>query len=152
MLSFERVNGGDMIPALRLYKRDINKVKNATFKNWNLEILMKELVLYIRMFKGRSFEMYWDAKSLTDACELKSNSITSILAFGIFSQMLALTFWPSSTFLTGITTWTPRKARTRAVSKPIPLDAPKYSQICCKISDITEGIGGFIYIIRVLLC
>lgn len=58
MLSFERVNGGDMIPALRLYKRDINKVKNATFKNWNLEILMKELVLYIRMFKGRSFEMY----------------------------------------------------------------------------------------------
>ena len=38
--------------------------------------------------------------------------------------MVSLTFLPASKFLTPIMTWTPRNARTRAVSEPIPLDAP----------------------------
>ncbi|MFS8029617.1 hypothetical protein Hanom_Chr17g01524361 [Helianthus anomalus] len=41
--------------------------------------------------------------------------------------MLSFAFSPDAIFLTGITTWTPRKASTRAVSKPIPLVAPESS-------------------------
>jgi len=65
------------------------------------------------------------ANFLTDAIELRSNSITSILAEGISLRIVSLTFLPLSTFLTAITTWTPRDARTRVVSRPRPLDAPE---------------------------
>lgn len=69
-----------------------------------------------------------DANSRTEDIEQRSSSITSTLALGISLCISSLTLLPESTFLTAITTWTPRKARTRAVSVPIPLDAPEIRQ------------------------
>ena len=69
-----------------------------------------------------------DANSRTEDIEQRSSSITSTLALGISLSISSLTLLPESTFLTAITTWTPRKARTRAVSVPIPLDAPEIRQ------------------------
>lgn len=56
--------------------------------------------------------------------ELRSNSSTSTLAVGISLTIASLTVFPAARFLTPIVTWTPRNERTRAVSVPIPLDAP----------------------------
>ena len=84
----------------------------------------KNSISYISMFKGRPDEQYSVANFLTDARELRSNSITSILALGVSLIILSLTFVPVSVFLTAITTCTPCKASTRAVSAPIPLEAP----------------------------
>lgn len=79
---------------------------------------------YMRMLRGRPKELQFDAKVLTDDIELRSNSITSTLAFGISLIIFSFTFLPLSTFRTAIITCTPCNARTRAVSAPIPLDAP----------------------------
>jgi len=78
----------------------------------------------MRMFKGRPKDVYSDAKFLTDVIELRSNSMTSISALGISLSIASLPFLPASRFRTAITTWTPRSARTRVVSAPMPLDAP----------------------------
>jgi hypothetical protein len=51
--------------------------------------------------------------------------MASTLAEGISLTIASLTSLPAAIFLTPIITWTPRNARTRAVSVPIPLDAPK---------------------------
>lgn len=79
---------------------------------------------YIRIFSGRPWLLYSEANFLTDAKELTSNSMASTLAEGISLTIASLTSLPAAIFLTAIITWTPRKARTRAVSVPIPLDAP----------------------------
>lgn len=79
---------------------------------------------YIRIFNGRPEELYSDANFLTDAIELRSSSMTSMLAVGISLRIAVLTSLPASVFLTAMMTWTPRKARTRVVSRPRPLDAP----------------------------
>lgn len=50
--------------------------------------------------------------------------MASTLAEGISLTIASLTSLPAAIFLTAIITWTPRKARTRAVSVPMPLDAP----------------------------
>ena len=76
------------------------------------------------MLSGRPEELNSSANFLTDAIELRSNSIASILAVGFPLTIASLTSLPAVIFLTPITTWTPRKARTRAVSVPIPLDPP----------------------------
>jgi hypothetical protein len=78
----------------------------------------------MRMLSGRPEELNPAANFLTDAIELRSNSIASIFAVGFPLIIASLTSRPAVIFLTPITTWTPRKARTRAVSVPIPLDAP----------------------------
>lgn len=98
----------------------------------------------MRRFRGRLEELYSDANFLTDAIELRSNSITSILAPGISFSIASLTLLPLSVFLTAIITCTPRKARTRVVSTPIPLDAPK---VCTKRKNRDAQIAQFqIYI------
>lgn len=79
----------------------------------------------MRRFKGRPEDEYSEANFLTDAIELTSNSITSILALGFSLSIASFTIAPRSVFLTAITTCTPRKERTRVVSLPIPLDAPE---------------------------
>jgi len=79
---------------------------------------------YIKMFNGRPEEINSDANFLTDSNELRSNSMTSILAVGISLSIASLILLAVTLFLTAIITWTPRKARTRVVSTPIPLDAP----------------------------
>ena len=84
------------------------------------------------MFNGSPEEQNSAPNFLTDAKELRSNSITSTLASGVSLSIVSLTFRPVSIFLTAITTCTPRNARTRAVSDPIPLEAPKYTQISCQ--------------------
>lgn len=81
---------------------------------------------YIRILSGRPEELKSAANFLTDAIELRSNSMTSILAEGISLSIVSLTFLPLSTLLTAITTWTLRNARTRVVSRPRPLVAPKH--------------------------
>lgn len=78
----------------------------------------------MRMFKGRPEEIYSEANLLTDASELRSISMTSIVALGASASICSLTLFPALTFLTPITMCTPRKARARAVSIPIPFDAP----------------------------
>jgi len=78
----------------------------------------------MRMFRGRFRDSNSEANLLTDAMELRSSSSTSILATGILATMDSLTASPAATLRTGMTTCTPRSARTRAVSSPIPLDAP----------------------------
>ena len=87
-----------------------------------------ESTSYTRMFSGRPEELKFDAKFRTDAIELKSNSMVSTLAVGFSLTMASWTFLPVATFLTAITTRTPRNARTRAVSLPMPLDAPVLMQ------------------------
>lgn len=83
------------------------------------------IITYIRILSGRPDELKSAANFLTDAIELRSNSITSIFAAGISLSIVSLTSIPVLTFLTAITTWTPRNARIRVVSKPRPLDAPE---------------------------
>lgn len=77
------------------------------------------------MFKGRPEAIYSLANFRTDASELRSISITVSLPLGIPFSISSLTLVPEATFLTAITTCTPRKARTRVVSVPIPFDAPE---------------------------
>lgn len=77
------------------------------------------------IFSGKPEEIYSDANFLTDVIELRSNCITSILAVGISLSIASLTFLPASKFLIAIIVCTPRKARTLAVSIPMPLDAPE---------------------------
>ena len=69
-------------------------------------------------------EMNSDANFLTDANELRSNSMTATLAAGTSFTIASFTSLPALVFLTAMITRTPRNARTRAVSAPIPLDAP----------------------------
>lgn len=80
------------------------------------------------MFSGKPLESYSAANFLTDAKELRSNSKTSTLAFGISLRISSLTLFPAFMFLVAITTCTPRNARTRDVSKPIPPVAPEIIQ------------------------
>ena len=80
------------------------------------------------MFSGNPLESYCAANFLTDAKELRSNSMTSILALWISLSIASLTLFPASMFLTAITTWTPRNASTRDVSWPRPLEAPEIKQ------------------------
>ena len=69
---------------------------------------------YMRRFNGRLVELYSDPNFLTDAIELRSNSITSTLAVGISLTITPFTSLPAAIFLTPIMTWTPRNARTRS--------------------------------------
>ena len=54
--------------------------------------------------------------------------------------IVSLTELPESTFLTAMTTWAPRSARTRAVSLPIPLEAPHMGQHSILITDCADSI------------
>ena len=81
---------------------------------------------YINIFKGVPIDMKLLQKSCTDCRELTSICITWSLASFIFVWINLFAFSPASTFLTAITTCTPRKANTRVVSRPIPLDAPAF--------------------------
>lgn len=80
---------------------------------------------YMRIFSGRPEELKSAANFLTDAIELRSNSIALIFAEGFSLIIVPWTSLVAAMFLTPITTWTPRNARTLAVSFPIPLDAPE---------------------------
>lgn len=79
---------------------------------------------YTRIFSGRPWLLKSEANFLTDAMELRSNSIASTLAEGFSLTIASWTFLPAVILRTAIITWTPRSARTRAVSVPMPLDAP----------------------------
>lgn len=76
------------------------------------------------ILSGRFIALKSEANFLTEAMEVRSSSSTSICALGISFNISFFTVAPADTFLTAITTWAPRSARTRAVSVPIPLDAP----------------------------
>lgn len=59
--------------------------------------------------------------------------------------MLSFTFLPDSRVLTGIMTCTPRKARTRVVSNPIPLVAPEsHIKQGCQRTEFEEILVLFI--------
>lgn len=79
---------------------------------------------HIRMFRGRLKLLNSVENFLTDSMEARSSSNVSILAAGISFTISSLALLPADKFLTPMTTWTPRSARTRAVSFPIPLEAP----------------------------
>lgn len=82
----------------------------------------------MRMLSGRPLEVYSFAKFLTESSELTSSSMTSMVALGQPFIMVSLHLLAASTFLAAITTCTPRKARTRVVSRPMPLVGPVKSK------------------------
>jgi hypothetical protein len=51
--------------------------------------------------------------------------MTSRVAAGVSASTAWRTDSAAARFLAAMTTWAPRAARTRAVSAPIPLDAPE---------------------------
>ena len=141
MLSLDKWKGVAMIPALLLQNK-LNKITCSISKSKRInsdscllkymrQVTMWQVILqlirfpHMRTLRGRPEELYFDANFSTDANELRSNSITSILAVGISSSISFLTCLPASTFLTAMTTWAPHLARVRAVSTPMPLDAPR---------------------------
>jgi hypothetical protein len=68
--------------------------------------------------------MNWDAKARTEAMDERSSSMTSSLAPGAWARTASLTAWAAGRLLTAMMTWAPRSASVRAVSAPMPLDAP----------------------------
>ena len=78
----------------------------------------------MRMLRGRLRDWNSEANLLTEDMELRSSSSTSTLAPGIFAAMASWAARPAETLRTAMTTCTPRIARTRSVSSPMPLDAP----------------------------
>jgi len=65
------------------------------------------------------------ANLLTDAIQLRSSSSTLTLAPGILvATMASLAASPAEKLRTAMMMCTPRSAMTRAVSSPMPLDAP----------------------------
>ena len=64
-------------------------------------------------------------KALTDLREARSSLSTSIMASGSESIILPLAALAASIFLAAMTTRAPRRARTLAVSSPIPLAPPE---------------------------
>lgn len=94
---------------------------------------------YIRILSGRPEELKSAANFLTDAKELRSNSKTSILAAGISLSIDSLISIQFFTFLTAITTCTPRKARILVVSRPRPLDAPENQHSIFIHTQITKS-------------
>nr|GMC80947.1 apolipoprotein N-acyltransferase [Ipomoea batatas]GMC83129.1 apolipoprotein N-acyltransferase [Ipomoea batatas] len=80
--------------------------------------------LLLRRFKGKPEALYSDTNFLIEAMELRSNSMTLTLALGISLTILLATALPLSRLRTAKITCTPRKARTRAVSAPMPHEGP----------------------------
>jgi len=78
---------------------------------------------YIKIFNERPYELNFEAKFRIDVIELRSSSMTSTLAVGTSLSIASLTVFAPIISITPIITWTSRKARTRAVSAPRPLDA-----------------------------
>lgn len=142
MLSFESIKGVAITPALLLSKKKMmltdlcgdiwsgNRFTQRTkLLKWYIRSnsgtwLSLLFFTYIKRFNGRPDDLKSEANFFTDANELRSNSIVSTLAAGISLTIVSLTSFPAAIFLTAMITWTPRKARTRLVSDPIPLDAP----------------------------
>lgn len=118
MLSLESTNGVAMIPALFLTEKE--KIEDSIQKMREHHFVLS----YMRRFKGRFNDLYAAANFLTDTIELKSNSMASTFAVGLSFTIASLTSLPATMFLTAMITWTPRRARTRAVSVPMPLEAP----------------------------
>ena len=108
----------------------LNVVANKVNTNELLELARQSRVYtYINIFKGVPIDMKLLQKSCTDCRELTSTCITWSLAYFISVRINLFAFSPASTFLTAITTFTPRKANTRVVSRPIPLDAPAFQML-----------------------
>lgn len=91
-------------------------------------MLQEHCDAYMRMFRCSYDELNDRAKDSTESRELKSISITWILASAFCSKMLSFTFPPLSSDRQGMTTVAPLSARTLAVSFPIPLVAPANDQ------------------------
>lgn len=88
------------------------------------ERICEDLWTHMRMFKGRLEAEKRLAKDATELRELRSISITSILASGFSRSRLSFTSAPPSGVLAGMMTLAPRRARTLAVSFPMPLVPP----------------------------
>lgn len=67
-----------------------------------------------------------EAKARTEAMEERSSSMTSSLASGAWARTASRRAWAAGGFLTAMTTCAPRSASVRAVSAPMPLDAPGF--------------------------
>lgn len=90
---------------------------------------------HIRMFRCLCDELKERAKESTELRELRSISMTWSFASGFCSRRLSLTFRPLSMVRHGIMTFAPLKARTLAVSFPMPFVAPTIST--CKATKQT---------------
>ena len=81
---------------------------------------------YINMLRGRSRALKLSKNVLTDFTELRSSCSISTRADLFSSKMSCLASFAASMFLAAIMTWAFRRAKTRAVSKPIPLAPPAF--------------------------
>lgn len=79
---------------------------------------------HIKMLRGRSKARKFFTNELTDFTEQRSSFIMSTRAYSLSCSMSCLASFAESMFLAAIMTWTFLRARTRAVSNPIPLAPP----------------------------
>ena len=84
---------------------------------------------HIRMLRGSPVERKVSANDRTDLMEQRSSFRTSTLAEPLDFKILSLEAFPASVFLAAMMTWAPLRAKTLAVSSPIPLAPPLDTRI-----------------------
>lgn len=84
----------------------------------------EDRVKYIKMLRGRLSAKKLSANALTDFNELRSSLRISTRAVLFSSKMRCFASFAASIFLAAIMTWAFRRAKTLAVSKPMPLAPP----------------------------
>lgn len=81
---------------------------------------------YIKMLRGRSRARKFSTNDLTDFTEQRSSFIMSTRADSLSCSIICLASFAESMFLAAMMTCAFRRAKTRAVSKPIPLAPPAF--------------------------
>lgn len=84
----------------------------------------EDRINYIKMLSGRLRAKKLSANALTDFNELRSSFRISIRALAFSFKICCFASFAASIFLAAIITWAFLRAKTRAVSKPIPLAPP----------------------------
>jgi len=82
---------------------------------------------HIKMLRGRARAMKLSTNVLTELTEQRSSFNMSTRADSFSCSMSCLASFADSMFLAAIMTWAFRRAKTRAVSNPIPLAPPAFS-------------------------
>ena len=79
---------------------------------------------HIKRFRGRLRALKLSTNALMDFIEQRSSFRTSTWAASLSLRISCLASFAASMFLAAMTTWAFRRAKTLAVSKPIPLAPP----------------------------
>lgn len=104
---------------------------------------------YIKMLRGRLSARKLSANALTDFNELRSSFRISMCAALFSFKMCCLASFAVSMFLAAIMTWAFLRAKTLAVSNPMPLAPPVYKmyyRINANYFKLTRSTTGSIVI------